>query len=133
VVRDLIIRINGQELALDHAPALVCSGMKIPPPTNRFREWISAALEAVRRTMAGMLMAGAVIPASGLEGRLWPLISRMQDFGLFIGIGFGLWGVYMIMVGNPEGKNKLIQALVGFIGLYIVPEAFMSIRDAFRG
>ena len=56
----------------------------------------------------------------------------MQDFGLFIGIAFGLWGVYMIMVGNPEGKTKLIQALIGFTGLYIVPEAFLAIRDAFR-
>ena len=63
---------------------------------------------------------------------MWPLIERMQDFGLIVGICFGLWGLYMVIIGNPEGKNKIIQALLGFVGLYVIPEAFLAIRETMR-
>lgn len=131
----MIVRVNGRELTLEPAPAMELSGPEVATSTKRLRELAVAALDTLRKASANLgslVFAATALPEDNLTQRLWPLIGRMQDFGLFIGIGFGLWGVYMIMVGNPEGKQKLIQALIGFIGLYIVPEAFMAIRDAFR-
>ena len=75
----------------------------------------------------------AAVPVDDpLIRRMWPLIERMQDFGLVVGICFGLWGLYMVIIGNPEGKNKIIQALLGFVGLYVIPEVFLAIRETMR-
>lgn len=132
----MIVRINGRPLDIEvHATAnraLSPSVIKNTPPLKPKGD--SFFLNPWRRTLTSGLMSGAAVTVSGgsIVDRFWPIISQMQEFGLIVGIGFGLWGVYMIMIGNPEGKQKLIQALIGFIGLYIVPEGFMAIRDALR-
>ena len=89
----------------------------------------NSAVNALPRVVG--LMAAAPIE-DPLIRRMWPLIERMQDFGLIVGICFGLWGLYMVIIGNPEGKNKIIQALLGFVGLYVIPEAFLAIRETMR-
>ena len=120
------IRINGRSLlprvsvvCTTSTNFTVCLSKKIA----------SSAVKALPRITG--LMAAAPVD-DPLIRRMWPLIERMQDFGLVVGICFGIWGLYMVIIGNPEGKTKIIQALLGFVGLYVIPEAFLAIRETMR-
>lgn len=120
------IRINGRSLL--PRVSVVCT-----TSTNftvcLSRKIASSAVKTLPRITG--LMAAAPVD-DPLIRRMWPLIERMQDFGLVVGICFGIWGLYMVIIGNPEGKTKIIQALLGFVGLYVIPEAFLAIRETMR-
>jgi len=122
----LEIRINGRSLL--PRVSVVCT-----TSTNftvcLSRKIASSAVKTLPRITG--LMAAAPVD-DPLIRRMWPLIERMQDFGLVVGICFGIWGLYMVIIGNPEGKTKIIQALLGFVGLYVIPEAFLAIRETMR-
>ena len=64
--------------------------------------------------------------------RLEPLIRIIQDLALPIGIIVSSWGLIEIIIGNfPQGREKVKYAVVGFIGMFIIPEIFYTIRDVF--
>lgn len=69
-----------------------------------------------------------------LADRLMPLIEMIQNLALPIGIGVATWGLVEIIVGNfGSGKGKIKYAVIGFTGMFIIPEIFYAIRDAFQG
>lgn len=67
-----------------------------------------------------------------MEG-LWPIIELLQGFALPVGIGIATWGLIEIMIGNPGGKTKLKYAVGGYIGIFLVPYLFITLRDALSG
>ncbi|MNN48316.1 hypothetical protein D3C81_1627880 [compost metagenome] len=68
-----------------------------------------------------------------LADRMRPLIHMLQDIAMPIGITVSLWGLIEVMMGNIEsGKSKLKWAIIGFIGMFLIPEVFYAIRDAFQ-
>jgi uncharacterized membrane protein YuzA (DUF378 family) len=71
--------------------------------------------------------------AKGLGAALIPIIHMIQDLALPTGIIVASWGLIEIMIGNPNGKTKIKYAIIGFVGLFIVPSVFYAIRDAFAG
>jgi len=77
-----------------------------------------------------MIVTAAAVP--GLTGKLWPLIDRLQEFGLAAAIAVSLWGLCRVIMGDPGGKQVIWQALIGFVGLFIIPEVFISVWGAFR-
>lgn len=65
--------------------------------------------------------------------KLQPLIDILQDLALPIGIIVSLWGLIEIIVGNlPSGKEKIKYAIIGFLGFFIIPEVFYTIREVFQ-
>ena len=78
----------------------------------------------------GAVMAAA--PVGGLTGKLWPLVDRLQEFGLAAAIAVSLWGLCRVIMGDPSGKQQIWQAIIGFTGLFIIPEVFFSIWEAFK-
>lgn len=86
----------------------------------------------------GMMSMGNVVFADdgkigGLADRLMPLINMIQDLALPIGIGVATWGLIEIIIGNfGSGKSKIKYAVIGFAGMFIIPEVFYAIRSAFQ-
>lgn len=65
--------------------------------------------------------------------KLQPLIDILQDLALPIGIIVSLWGLIEIIIGNlPSGKEKIKYAIIGFLGFFIIPEIFYTIREVFQ-
>lgn len=129
----MILKINGivvEEPKVDIAPIL------------EYEKTISKLEEIGKRIMKaspfiGMVSAGkiafAASAAAGLADKLMPLIHLLQDFALPVGIGMATWGLIEVMIGNPGGKQKIKSAVIGFIGIFLIPTIFYAIRDAFGG
>lgn len=93
-------------------------------------------------TFTGVVLAAtneAVTTVAGLPNgkidlvdKLYPLIELVQDLALPVGIVVSTWGLLEYMIGNPAGKDKIKGAVVGFIGIFIIPSVFYAIRGAFR-
>lgn len=67
-----------------------------------------------------------------LADRVMPLIHMLQEFALPVSIGVATWGLVEIIMGNyNSGKTKLKHAIIGFAGIFFIPEVFFSIRNAF--
>lgn len=67
-----------------------------------------------------------------LADRLMPLINMIQDFALPVGIGVATWGLIEIIIGNfGGGKQKIKYAVIGFAGMFVIPEVFYAIKGAF--
>jgi hypothetical protein len=133
----MIVRINGRELAMAGAPQEAAfqydTGLALQKAVN------GAAKFLIPTTvfMSAMNTAGKVFAAVPgkvtIIDRVWPLIETLQDFALPVGIGVSIWGLIEIMIGNPGGKQKLKYAIMGYIGIFIVPFLFYEIHDAFQG
>jgi len=129
----MIIRINGRVIYPEPVPVMVA---QVPEVTDGWREkilhWMNRMEVAVRFLFPppGALLAAA--PVGGLTGKLWPLIDKLQEFGLAAAIAVSLWGLCRVIMGDPSGKQTIWQALIGFIGLFIIPEVFFAIWEAFR-
>lgn len=64
--------------------------------------------------------------------KLKPLLQILQDLALPLGIIVASWGLIEIILGNfPQGREKIKYAVVGFVGMFIIPEIFYTIRDVF--
>lgn len=78
--------------------------------------------------------AGKTAVHMGLGERLMPLIHMVQELALPIGIVVASWGMIEMIMGNIDaGKHKLKWAIIGFCGMFLIPEIFFAIRDAFSG
>lgn len=65
--------------------------------------------------------------------KLKPLIQIVQDLALPVGIVVASWGLLEVIMGNfPSGKEKIKYAIIGFVGMFIIPEVFYAISSAFR-
>lgn len=74
----------------------------------------------------------AMSSLSGLGSGIMPLIHMVQDFALPVGIVVSSWGLIEMMMGNIEaGKHKMKWAIIGFIGMFLIPDVFYTIHDAF--
>lgn len=64
--------------------------------------------------------------------KLMPLLRMLQDLALPLGIIVASWGLIEIILGNfPQGKEKIKYAIIGFVGMFVIPEVFYTIRDVF--
>lgn len=84
----------------------------------------------------GALSTAKMAFAAGTESigeKLKPLIQIVQDLALPVGIVVASWGLLEVIMGNfPSGKEKIKYALIGFVGMFIIPEVFYAISSAFR-
>lgn len=126
----MVIYINGR---------MVCPGVLTEPEPVLAPDWRKNVLRWMDRVQSGLKSLlpppGAVMaaaPVGGLTGKLWPLVDRLQEFGLAAAIAVSMWGLCRVIMGDPSGKQQIWQAIVGFIGLFIIPEVFFSIWEAFR-
>ena len=83
----------------------------------------------------GLLNIATTASAAGTDTigeKLKPLLQILQDLALPLGIIVASWGLIEIIIGNfPQGKEKIKYAVVGFVGMFIIPEIFYTIRDVF--
>lgn len=70
---------------------------------------------------------------TSLTEALNPLIQMVQDLAFPVGIVVASWGLIEVMVGQPNGKQKIKLSLIGYIGMYLIPTLFRAIRDGFGG
>jgi len=66
----------------------------------------------------------------GIAPALQPVISMLQELALPVGIGMAIWGLIEIIIGNPGGKNKIKYAMLGYIGVFVIPYFFYQIKGA---
>ena len=66
----------------------------------------------------------------GIAPALQPVISMLQELALPVGIGMAIWGLIEIIIGNPGGKDKLKYAMLGYIGVFVIPYFFYQIKGA---
>ena len=86
--------------------------------------------------LAAAVVVASEIPkvaagTSGLGDRLLPLLNMVQDLSLPVGIVVASWGLIDIIVGNPQGKDKIKNAIIGYVGMFLIPEVFYGIHAAF--
>lgn len=122
------MRVNGRELYL--APSVLET--ELPIQTNRLHSFFEVIRQFLMKIAPppGAILAAA--PVGGLTGKLWPLVDKLQEFGLAVGIAMALWGLCRVIMGDPSGKQQIWQAIIGFVGLFIIPEVFFSIWGAFK-
>ncbi len=88
---------------------------------------------ACSQTAVKMSLATAAPPANlGLAQALAPIIALLQELALPVGIGMSIWGLIEIMIGNAGGKDKIKLAILGYIGVFIIPFFFYKIEAAFQ-
>ena len=64
--------------------------------------------------------------------KLTPLLKILQDLALPLGIIVASWGLLEVILGNfPQGREKIKYSVVGFVGMFLIPEVFYTIRDVF--
>lgn len=70
--------------------------------------------------------------SEGLIRGIWPLIDMLQAFAFPVGVGVAIWGIIeVIATGSPAGFKKIKYAVIGYIGVFLIPFAFNQIRIAF--
>lgn len=74
------------------------------------------------------LAAGAISTGdfSGLE----IIIDLFKEFAYYVGMGYAIWGSIEYAMDNPAGADKAKRAVIGFIGVYVIPVIFGSIKRA---
>lgn len=133
----MLIKINGQVIENTSVQSLSVYSeeetfrMKV---RTKMKELFPKAV-SVSALLGVLNMAGQALAASGavsLADRMLPLIHMVQDLALPAAIVVSSWGLIEVIIGNIEsGKEKLKYSVIGFIGMFLVPEIFYAIRDAF--
>lgn len=82
-----------------------------------------------QKFILNMLMASGVLASGDLSG-LETIIKLFQDFAYYIGMGYAIWGTIEYSMDVPAGGSKVKRAIVGFIGVYIIPIVFKAIKNA---
>ncbi len=128
----MIIRINRRVWE----PAVVPEPMAALTVSD-WRKRVLTAMDRVEAVIKKLLpppgVMLAVAPVGGdLVQKLWPLVGKLQEFGLAVGIGMSLWGLCRIIMGDPSGKQQIWQSIIGFVGLFMLPEVFFAIWEAFN-
>jgi len=124
------------------------------PKTETLRDRLARIREAAKRhilplttginllamapisTLAGQYsVATQAVPVAaktymGIAPALQPVISMLQELALPVGIGMAIWGLIEIIIGNPGGKDKIKYALLGYIGVFVIPYFFYQIKGA---
>ena len=124
------------------------------PKTETLRDRLARILEAVKKhliplttginllamapisSLAGQYsVANQAVPVAskayiGIAPALQPVISMLQELALPVGIGMAIWGLIEIIIGNPGGKDKIKYAMLGYIGVFIIPFFFYQIKGA---
>lgn len=129
----MIVRINGVELAPTFPQVDIIETYDLQRKAEQFAKKFGTIVIPAS-VMSGVLsMTTHALAAKDVTTAFWPLLGKIQDLALPIGIGVSLWGLIEYMVGNPGGKTKLKVALISYIGMYIIPLLFQGVHDAFSG
>lgn len=64
---------------------------------------------------------------------IMPILTLIQDIAFPVSIIVASWGLIEVMIGQPIGKEKIKHSIIGFIGIYVIPTLFKTIRTAFAG
>lgn len=130
----MIVKINGKRVETEvNQLVLVDTGKEIETKVNNiFKKHLMPASVATGIISVGTRVLAATGGTAGLADKLMPLVHMIQDFALPVGIIVATWGLIEIMIGNPGGKQKIKFAVLGYCGIFIVPEVFYAIRGAFR-
>lgn len=129
----MIIKVNGR--IWEPVPVLATAPMPVSAPVGLRRRMLTT-MDQVEDVLKKLLPAGGMLavapPMNGPTAKLWPLIDQLQLFALWAGIAVSLWGGCRFILGDPGGKQVIGQALLGFIGLFVIPELFLAIYHAFN-
>jgi len=91
---------------------------------------ISAVAGQYSVPVATQVTLAGVKPVMGIAPALQPVISMLQELALPVGIGMAIWGLIEIIIGNPGGKDKIKYAMLGYIGVFVIPYFFYQIKGA---
>ena len=91
---------------------------------------ISAVAGQYSVPVATQITTAGIKPIIGIAPALQPVISMLQELALPVGIGMAIWGLIEIIIGNPGGKDKIKYAMLGYIGVFIIPFFFYQIKGA---
>lgn len=80
-------------------------------------------------TFINVMMASAAVATGDFSG-LEKVIVLFQQFAYYIGMGYAIWGSIEYSMDNPSGSDKMKRAVIGFIGVYVIPVIFRAIRSA---
>jgi len=109
------------------------------PKTETLRDRLTRIREAAKKHLIPLttgINLLATAPISAVTGQysvataLQPVISMLQELALPVGIGMAIWGLIEIIIGNPGGKDKIKYAMLGYIGVFIIPFFFYQIKGA---
>lgn len=125
----MIVRMNGTVIS-EPAPELVAHYEdKIK---KAFKKYVMPASIAVGILNRSTTVFAEVSGTKTIAESMMPLIDMIQDLALPIGIAISSWGLIEIIAGNfGSGKDKVKYAVIGFAGMFLVPEIFYAIRGAF--
>lgn len=125
------VTINGQALAMEvtqQLPLINEQEVILKKVQDVGRKFTVGSVAYGLLTAANTVLAATGDPAS----RIQPLIHLLQDLALPVGIIVATWGLIEIIIGNPSGKQKIKYSVFGYAGIFLIPEIFYAIRDAFR-
>ena len=140
-VKALIIRINGQEiveqgevtaLPIPKAPT-VPTGAGMYPRLKRIRRAVPPATVGLSVVSRSSAVFAAAAPTQNIITGLMPIVQMIQDLAFPVGLGVGIWGLIEYIMDNPAGKEKVKRAVIGYIGIFVLPSIFLAIRNAFKG
>lgn len=71
--------------------------------------------------------------SSKINQQMQPIVELVQSLALPIGVLVSSWGLLEIIMGNfGSGKDKIKYAIIGFVGMFVVPNVFYTIQAAFN-
>lgn len=76
-----------------------------------------------------LLLAGGALSTGDLSG-LEVIVDLVRSFAYYIGLGYATWGCVEYAMDNPGGADRVKRAIIGFIGIYVMPVIFSAIRTA---
>jgi hypothetical protein len=74
-------------------------------------------------------MAGGALVTGDLSG-LEAIIELIQQFAYYIALAYSTWGLIEYSMDNPSGLQKAKRAVIGYIGIFVLPVLFDAIRKA---
>lgn len=140
----MIVKINGREMVIAQDPVITKIEVMVPETQNpslkiknEIKKFIKDVVLLIKETKwlppPGALLAVVPPTGSGMIEKLWPLVEQLKEFGLVAAIAVSLWGLCRVIMGDKGGKQVIWQAIIGFIGLFILPEIFFAIWKVFQG
>ncbi len=122
----MIVTVNG--VSLERWNYVPVNEKEINIENNLDKYFIPAAV-----IVGIMNVANNVNAYSGnMEEASKPLIRMVQDFAFPVGVIMATWGLIEMIIGNPSGKEKTKWAIIGYVGIFVIPMVFSQIRAAFQ-
>lgn len=134
----LIIKVNGRVLEEPGQTtvlpkAIIIKGNAGPFRLKKLRRAILTFTVGLSVASRSSAVLAAAAPTQNIITGLMPIVQMIQDLAFPVGLGVGIWGLIEYIMDNPAGKEKVKRAVIGYIGIFVLPSIFLAIRNAFKG